>query len=299
MKPSFAIVGCGKVATALGIFLSTKGYPVAGLSSRRLSSAEALARRIGGCTCSDQPREVTSRADIVFITTPDDDIKRTCDRISKLGGFKKDTVVLHCSGALPSTILSSARGCGAFIGSLHPLQSFAADIFETNPFENIIMAAEGDRKAVETTLAISEDLEAICNEINTEDKLLYHAAAVVASNYLVSLIDFSFKLLEKTGIAEKEAAAAIGPLIDGTLANIGKVGIPDALTGPIARGDISTVENHVRAIELKSPAHLALYKTLGLHTITVAKAKGALSPSTVQALEAVLAATGGSKPDGS
>lgn len=292
MKPSFAIVGCGRLAAALGIFLSARGYPPAGLASRRLASARALARRIGNCPCSKHPREMTGGADIVFITTPDDGIKATCDRISKAGGFKKGAVVLHCSGALPSTILSSASECGAVVGSLHPLQSFAADVFETNPFKKIIMAAEGNRRAVETARAIAEDLEARCIEINTEGKLLYHAAAVVASNYLVALIDLSFRLLAKAGLAEAKMPAVLGPLIEGTLANIEKIGIPAALTGPIARGDVNTVESHVRAIESMAPEHLVLFKTLGQHSLTLAKAKGSLTPLTAQALEELLAPSG-------
>jgi predicted short-subunit dehydrogenase-like oxidoreductase (DUF2520 family) len=288
MKPSFAIVGCGKVGTALAIFLTDRGYRAAGLASRSISSAQRVAEIIGANAFTDSPWEVTQEADIVFITTPDGAITDTCKQISQKGGFNKNAIVFHCSGALPSTILESAKNCGAWIASIHPLQSFASAIFQTDPFQNIIIAVEGQKETLKTAQEIVAALGAEYIEIATEGKTLYHAAAVVTSNYLVTLIDIAFKMINKAEISDKRALKVLKPLIAGTLGNIEKVGIPEALTGPIARGDVKTVEDHLKAIESTSPELLKIYKALGLHTVDIATAKGTLNKPSAQTLKSIL-----------
>ena len=288
MKPSFAIVGCGKVGRALGKFLTAAGYRAAGFAGRSLSSARETAKLAQSEHYSDIPWEVTRDADIVFITTPDGAIKGTCDSIARNNGISNNAIVLHCSGALPSTILSAAKFHGAYSGSMHPLQSFASADYEHNPFRGIIIAVEGDQEAVQAAKEIASDLGATAVTLLTEAKTLYHASAVVASNYLVTLLDLAFRLINTAGIAGKDAFKVLKPLIDGTLANIEEVGMPTALTGPIVRGDVETVAKHVKEIGSKNPELLALYKNLGFHTIAIAKAKGTISESVAEQLKKIL-----------
>lgn len=284
MKPSFVIVGCGRVGTALGLFLSRLGYRPAGTASLSLNSAEDLAKKIDTPNFSNRPWDITQGGDIVFITTPDDVIEPVCKEISSAGGFHADNIVVHCSGSLPSTLLNSARASGAKIASMHPLQSFASTRFEKNPFEHIIMSIEGEEEAVEKTEAVARDLGAQPIRILTEAKMLYHASAVVASNYLVSLLDLAFQLIGKAGIEPQKAYEVLSPLIRGTLANVERIGIPKALTGPIARGDVRTVEHHLREIGRQAPDLLPLFIQLGRHTVDVAEAKEELSSDAIEAL---------------
>lgn len=287
MKPAIAIVGCGRVGTALAKFLSEAGYRISGLASKSLSSAKKASDIIGTEHFTRIPWEITKEADIVFLTTPDSAISDICSSITFNAGFKKDSVVLHCSGALPSTILSSAKTCGAFIGSMHPLQSFALTKSNENPFRKIIFSVEGDLHAINIAKKIAVDLGANYIPINTEDKTLYHAAAVVASNYLVTLLSLAFRLIEHAGISGSDAWKVLKPLIEGTLSNIEKAGIPAALTGPIARGDIETVEKHIEEIRKKSPELVDLYNTLGFHTIGIAESKGTLSKKSADILKKI------------
>ena len=289
MKSSFAIVGCGKVGTALGLFLTKRGYPAVGFASRSLSSAKKLADGLRVNCVSKSFWDATQHADIVFITTPDGAIENTCNQISQNSGFKKNAFVFHCSGALPSTILKSASSrCDAFIASMHPLQSYASATFNSNPFQNIIITVEGENEAVKTAEQIVKDLGAKFVKIATDGKILYHAAAVVASNYLITLINLSLTLMNKAEISGKDALHVLQPLIAGTLENIERVGIPEALTGPIARGDIHTVKAHLNALETISPEILKLYKLLGIYTVEIATAKGTLSKLSAQKLKNIL-----------
>lgn len=290
MSCSFAIVGCGKVGKALGKFLQEAGYQAAGVASKSLSSAKAAADLLQIDCCSQVPWEITPSADVVLITTPDGAIAETCRQIAANKGFKAGGVVLHCSGALPSTILSPAGSCGAFTGSMHPLQSFAADEFARSPFHGIIIAVEGEPQALRIAGKMATDLGATSLTIATEAKTLYHAAAVAASNYLVTLLSLAFKLMAEAGISGQDAYNALQPLIHGTLTNVQTVGIPQALTGPIARGDMETVKKHLMEITSRTPEVLDLFKTLSLHTIDIAVAKGTLADADADALRNLLGA---------
>jgi predicted short-subunit dehydrogenase-like oxidoreductase (DUF2520 family) len=285
MKPTVGIVGCGRMGTALATTLSDRGHVIVGLSSLHLSSAQRLAALCGVAEATDRPAEITRKADVVFLSTPDGVIQSVCEAISQQEGFSPSAVVLHCSGAHASTILSSARKCGAFIGSMHPLQSFASVDISQNPFKGIRVAIEGDPEAVSTAAGMARDLEANPLQILTEGKPLYHAAAVVASNFLVTLMGVAFRLIQQAGVPPEEAFAVLKPLIEGTLANIDRVGVHQALTGPVVRGDVQTVQTHIQAICQTMPELLPFYTCLIHHTAGQAGEGGRISAALMKTFQ--------------
>jgi predicted short-subunit dehydrogenase-like oxidoreductase (DUF2520 family) len=289
MKPrTFAIIGCGKVGITLAWHLAHIGYVPDGFASRRSASAHAAAENAGGGRVCRDPWEAAADADAVFITTPDATIGSVAECLAERKGVKRGAVVLHCSGALSSDIIAGVRHCGAHVGSLHPLQSFAAPTFPQNPFRGIIMAGEGDDKALALAREITSGFQAVFLKIETEHKTLYHAAAVMASNYLVTLLAASTQLLEGSGIAPEETLNVLLPLVRGTLNNIEKRGVAGALTGPIARGDVDTVGTHCRKIGQSLPDMLPFYQLLGRYTLPLATAQGALDADRRDALATLL-----------
>lgn len=288
-KKRFAIIGCGKLGTALGAALTRCGYSPCGLASRSTSSAQALADAIGQkVIVSDKPWEATIQADIVFITTPDDHIQSACRSITERDGFQNDSAIFHCSGSLPSTILSEVCRKNVFNGSIHPVQSFSGGHYDSNPFAGITMSVEGDRQAVDTALSIIADLDATALPISTAGKVAYHAAAVVASNYLVAIVELAHTLMGYAAVPPKKAFAVLQPLMLGTLKNIAEKGPVDALTGPISRGDVRTIKSHLDAIGAEDREVLNLYKTLAKRTIGIAALRQELDPKTIQRLMALV-----------
>jgi predicted short-subunit dehydrogenase-like oxidoreductase (DUF2520 family) len=287
-RPSIAVVGCGKLGNPLGFCLKEKGYPIVGLASRRLASTETLAAECGCSTVSERPWEATREADLVFLTVPDDAIEKVCATIAARGGIKANAAVFHCSGSQPSTILAAARQSGGVVASLHPLQSFAGGKYTTNPFAGIVMSVEGDDPACRVGKGIIADLEAHPLEIETDGKVLYHAAAVVASNYLVVLMDIALAMMESAGVARKRAFGILEPLVAGTLANLSEKETRKALTGPVARGDVATVAAHTASLADKLPELLPLYRQLGSHAVGLAKKSGGLDAKTVARLVKLL-----------
>ncbi len=285
MNQSFAIIGAGKVGTALGYLLVRRGYQLTAIYSRSPASAEEACQLIGQGQPSNDVVATAASAQIVFITTPDQAIGPTCDAIAARHGFQKGTLVIHCSGALPSAVLESARTCEAHIASLHPIQSLAEVNQAIKLLPGSYFGFEGDKAAAETARQLVSALEGKWLSIATQDKPLYHAAAVFACNYVVSLLDIGVRLLEAVGISRDDALPALLPLLKGTAANLERLGLPQALTGPIARGDKETVTRHIQALNQKLPQLVELYNQLGKHTIDIGLHKGSLPPAVAQELK--------------
>jgi predicted short-subunit dehydrogenase-like oxidoreductase (DUF2520 family) len=264
-KDAIAILGLGKVGAALGFLLKSSGYNVAAVSDR---SAEALKRgiRYTGGEIYPDPLQAALRAKIIFITTCDDSIKSVCDEISKNGGVAPGKKVVHTSGASGLDLLESARDSGAKVASIHPIQSFAdtAGAIENIPGSTFGITSEEEIK--NWSVQIVKDIGGIPFLVSEKDKPLYHAAACIASNYLVTLMDTALEVYCALGLNPEEATKAFWPLVRGTIKNMERRGITRSLTGPISRGDIETLKKHILALKNGTPKFLNLYCNMGALT---------------------------------
>ncbi len=289
MKPKIVIVGAGKVGTALGVLLRERGYPVVGIASRTLASAEAAARRVDPTPeTSVAPESLTPSGEVVLLTTRDDVIQEVCATIAERDGFRSGQVVLHVSGSVPSDALDAARKVGCAIGSMHPLQSFADVDVAIQRLKGAFFCLEGDARAIEVAKGLAEALGGHVMTIQTEDKPIYHAAAVIASNFFVSIIDMSLRFYEAIGIDRGKGLEALMPLIEGSLANIKALGPVKALTGPIARGDAGVVKKHLEAIGRVLPDLLPTYNALARLNVGVGIRKGTLHEEAAREILALL-----------
>jgi len=197
-------------------------------------------------------------------------------------------MVVHCSGADSTGILEPARKAGAYVGVLHPLQTFAGaeQAMENMPGSTFTLEAEAPLLGILQEMANA--LGGRWIKIKAGDRAVYHAAAVMACNYLVTLVKMATDLWQTFGVPRKEATEALLPLIRGTVHNLETIGLPQCLTGPIARGDSGTIKKHLEALERVSPDTLSSYRELGLKTIPIALAKGRISGRQAEELRAAL-----------
>ena len=277
-------IGAGTAGTALSLKLSDAGYPVVAVSSRSQTSARKLSQAIDGCVPVGSNQEVADAAELVFITTPDDAIASVASQVR----WHKGQSIAHCSGTDSTDILEPARKAGAYVGVFHPLQTFA-DV--TQAIENIpgsTFALEAEEPLLKTLKDMAEAVKGRWIELKASDKVLYHAAAVIACNYLVTLVKSAADLWQSFGVPRHQAIQALLPLIRGTIHNIDTVGIPGCLTGPIARGDTGTIEKHLNALRKTAPDLLSAYRELGLQTIPVALAKGKINRNQADELREIL-----------
>ena len=277
-------IGAGTVGTALAVRLSGKGYPVVAVSSRNQGSAEKLARKIAGCHAFHNNQDVADAAELVFITTPDDAIAPAVSQVRWHAGQS----IVHCSGADSTDILKTAKNSGALVGVLHPLQTFASVEQAIENMPGSTFALEAEEPLLNTLKDMATALGGNWVELKASDKVAYHAAAVIACNYLVTLVKLATDLWQTFAIPPQQATRALLPLLRGTINNIDTVGIPQCLTGPIARGDTGTVKKHLTALHKIAPGLLSTYKELGLQTIPIAMAKGRISRHQAKELQAIL-----------
>jgi predicted short-subunit dehydrogenase-like oxidoreductase (DUF2520 family) len=277
-------IGAGTVGTALAVRLAGKGYRINSVFSRSKSSSLKLIELTGQAAAYDTAQRAVDNADFIFITTPDDVIPEIANSIRWHSG----QYVVHCSGADSLDILESAGIVGANVGSFHPLQTFANVQKAIDNLPGSTFAVEGSGTLLEILKTMSNDLGGNWIKLEAGAKAAYHAAAVMVSNYTVTLVKMAGDLWESFGISREESIHALLPLLKGTLNNIDNLGIPDALTGPVARGDSGTVRMHLETLKNTAPDVLAAYSELGLQTIPVALAKGKISKNQAQEIENLL-----------
>jgi predicted short-subunit dehydrogenase-like oxidoreductase (DUF2520 family) len=277
-------IGAGTVGTALAVLLDRQGYQVVASYDVNRTASENLAHRVKSARVMSGIQEVADSANIIFITTPDAAIAG----VSCQAKWHEDTALIHCSGADSANILEPARKSGAIIGGFHPLQTFAGVDQAIENIPGSTFAIEAEDPLLSTLKTMATKLGGHWIKLKAEDKAAYHAAAVFASNYMVTLVKMAADLWQSFNIPTDQAIRALVPLMRGTLHNIETLGIPQCLTGPIARGDKGTVDKHLKTLHDKAPALLFPYKELGLQTIPIALAKGKIDRKQALDIETVL-----------
>ncbi len=279
-------IGAGTVGTALAVLLSQKGYEFVGASRRGRASAKRADMVVSNLHLLDSNQEVADAAELVFITTPDNTIPTIASQVK----WHRGQGVVHCSGADSLDILEPARKSGALVGGFHPLQTFAGIEQAIENIPGSTFGIEAEEPLLTTLKEMATAMRGRWIKLEAGDKVAYHAAAVFACNYLVTLVKMATDLWQTFNIPTDMATQALLPLIRGTLNNIENIGIPQCLTGPIARGDTGTIDKHLQILREKAPTLLFPYKELGLQTVPVALAKGRIDEKQATELEAILKA---------
>ncbi len=283
-----SIVGAGRMGIALGVALRQAAHHIEVVVTKTTPSARRAAKLIGGGAAAwaesqpnNAPAEMMRRlvqSDLLVISTPDDVLKAVAERLAgiirPLGAdpSKAPRFALHTSGAVSSEVLAPLRALGFSIGSLHPLVSVSDAAADQNPFRGTHFCVEGDRAAVSLARSLVKELGGQPFTISSEAKPLYHAAATVSSGHVTALFDLAIEMLQECGLSKQQARQILAPLLKSTAANLGTQSPAEALTGPFARGDVTTVGKHLAAMKAKKMTEAAdLYAALGLRAVKLAE----------------------------
>lgn len=280
-----AVVGAGRVGTALAVLLGGAGHRIVAASGREDSRARVESWLPGVPYLP--PDEAARAAEVTLLAVPDDVVAGTCDGIAAAGGFVEGAFVAHLSGAAPLLALGPARAAGAHVLSMHPLQT-VPDVesgVERLPGASVAITA-WDEPGFELGERLAADWGGMPFRLDEERKPLYHAAAVFCSNYLVVVEELAELLFRAAGVADPVPAFA--PLAEATLANVVRSGPDAALTGPVARGDAGTVRRNLEAISAHAPEAVSAYVALADAAVHLAVRARRLGPAAVVALREVL-----------
>ncbi|HEY5532336.1 MAG TPA: DUF2520 domain-containing protein [Candidatus Anoxymicrobiaceae bacterium] len=282
-----AIIGSGRVGTAMALLLSERGYDVVCVADPEQQVRTRAAGLSGAEPVADDV-EAARLADIIIITTPDSAIASTCRSIVDSGVEVRGKKFVHMSGALSLTALEPARHAGAQVLSIHPLQTFA-------DMEGAVKALPGSTFGVTCEPSLEgwasvfvSDLEGTMQLIRDEDKVLYHAAAVMASNFLAMMEYAALTIARGLGFSDDAFAEAFAPLYRASVENVARLGPVEALTGPLVRGDAGTIEKHLTALAEFDPGLATLYSRVCLWGLNLVEERGNLDRESIDQMRALL-----------
>lgn len=265
MKIGF--IGAGKIGFSLGKYMKEGGVQVAGYYSRHTDSAKEAARFTDTAYYEDIYMLIKD-SDALFITVPDGSIPQVFDGIKHAVNNK---IICHCSGALTAAEAFAKEEKWGFFGySIHPLFAVSNKYDSYRELPGVFFALEGNKKYLNEMKAMLESLGNPVAVIPAEKKRKYHLAAALASNYVISLVSWSLDLMGECGFTEKEALAALKPILIGNMEHLAECGPVESLTGPVERNDISTIEKHLGQLEEEDRL---LYSLLSKKLLKTAKKK--------------------------
>ena len=277
-KSTIGFVGAGVVGGSLAVALWQHGYPVVAVASRTFSSAQSLASRLAGCIPLASGQEAADASEVVFITTSDDAIEPVASGIS----WRPGQGVVHCSGAASLDVFHQAVRQGAVAGAFHPLQAISSVENGVSSIPGTTFGIEGDGEMraflKDTALAIGGRPVFL----NAEDKPLYHLSGVMMGGLLTTMAAVVAELWEVFGIDRAEGLKALVPMMRQVSYNLESSGLPGAVAGPYARGDVGTVRKHLEALRSRAPHVLPLYRELALAGLPFAIEKGTLKSETAE-----------------
>lgn len=208
------------------------------------------------------------QADLWIVAVPDRAIAEVARQLAAHRPRPAAGVAMHLSGALSSDVMAPLRDVGVAVASGHPLRSFP--VLDHNlAFEGTWCGVEGDDAA----LALIEDsfaaLGGNCFRLDASAKTAYHGAAVLAGNALVGLADAAISSWRAAGLSEHTARAVFADLAGGVVQNVAKHGAPQALSGPLSRGDLETVSTQLAELDARDPGAAAVYRSLSRRVLTL------------------------------
>jgi len=262
-------IGAGKVGCSLGKYLAEQGVNITGYYDRDHKAAQEGAQ-FTGTEAYDEIDRLIGDCDCFFVTVPDGLISSVFEEIRDLD--IKGKYICHCSGSISSReAFAGAEEAGTYAYSVHPLFA-VSDRFETyRELGDAFFTIEGDASHIDDIRRMLEDAGLRVRVIRPEDKAKYHLAAVMISNLVLALVEGGVDKLMECGFEEEDARQALRPLAVGNMEHALEEGVVRALTGPVERGDVRTLEKHLG--QIKDPAERQLYMLLSGRLLHIAKKK--------------------------
>ncbi len=278
-----SVIGAGKVATTLSVMLYRQGCPFNSIISRTKRSASALARKVHAPVASVSLSDIDKQTAVVMIATSDNALQSVVSELSKQS--INPQFIFHVSGTETSDILQPLAQRGTKVFSLHPIQTFAQSLKLTQQIKlmkGVAYGFEGDSKALSFAKGLVKILDGRLLIIPKERKILYHCSCVVASNYTITLLSAVEKLWKSVTACNN--FSALQPLIETSVTNALLHGPAKALTGPIIRDDVATVQKHIQQLSQNMPQFLEMYCCLGSFATTFALQNKKISKITANKL---------------
>lgn len=294
----FAVIGAGRLGASMALAMRAKGADLVAYSCLTADGRDRARRFLGPEATPDLATIAGLRPSVYIITVPDASLSEVAAALAReIRSHEMPSgdapIVLHTSGANSVDELAPCVDAGAAILAFHPLQTFSEPLTGSTRFAGSAIAVTpgpGPRydQARDFGFRLARSLGSQPFLLEDDQKVLYHAAACVASNYLVTLEHCARRIFVQAGMPEDQAVAYFMPLVRGAIENLAMQGPVAALTGPLSRGDSNTIAAHLRDLADKVPDLVPLYRTLGLATLDLVRTRDEVSSKQLADLERIL-----------
>ena len=269
-KFSFYTIGGGRAGASLAYHLLRKGHMLISLVERNPERYQFLKDELGWDFVDTKLDKIKmEKADIFLLTVRDDQIERLANHLSGIELPWEKKIIIHCSGALPSSVLSLIKLKGAVVASVHPVYSFSLDPRKNQHFEKVCFSIEGDDQAYDSLCEIFKTDYNLIFPVNEMEKRAIHLACVFYANFYVALAGQTRQILSLMDWSEKQVFKFLNPLLASSIEQVKETGCNSALTGPIKRGDIETIKNHLDLLSKNHPDLLKHYILMSKHLLKI------------------------------
>lgn len=286
-RPKISIVGAGTVGSALASALHEKGYPIRSIINRTGRKAIALARSVDCTSAGTNIRDLAPDSEVIIIALTEHALIETSRSLAAVKTLKfKKLLVVHTSGVFPSSVLSPVARKGAQVAALHPIQTFPAGSTLAqlrSRVRGIYFGTDGDAAALRALDEIVMALQGRTILVQPELRPLYHSLCVFASGYMAVLLG-AINDLSRSLDLHAPWTAVFGPLMTAATENTIKSSAGAAMTGPIVRGDMETIDAHLAALSERAPHLLPLYTIMGIESARIVRSAGRITPSAYEEL---------------
>ena len=290
MNDRVFLIGCGAVGASLAGAISRTDLRISGVFDLREDRCAKLALQIGGSAHFGALPGITAHARIVIVAVPDGSIGDVAARAAADGICSRDQVWLHCSGLNGADVLAPLDDLVAGTGTLHPALVFSPGTVREIP-PGTYFAVDGNDRAVAVAQELAGLLRGSSVIVPAGARPGYHAAMVIASNYVVTLLAEAKKILEARGMDADVAQSLLTSLTSSAVEAASTRGIEACLSGPVRRGDTDAIGRHIDALS-SLPKAEDLYRFLGARTIDLVRSLDEIDPEKIREMENKL----GSKP---
>jgi len=286
-KETCAIIGCGRVGRALAIALKNAGYSISVMKDQN-KKVLTFIKKLFPKTLVTSDYKNWPDFDVLIIAVNDDIIESISDELANENIQLNKRVVAHTSGVKTSNILNSLNKNNAYLASMHPVQTFSGAQSDVNKLHNSYFALDGNEKAIKVLNKILEDIGGKSFTIPAEFKPYHHLACVLSSNYITTLMNLAMDLFEPLEIPRNQIKSILLPLMKNAVENMSDQSVASALTGPIVRGDVKTIQEHLNLLKRQKVSWFSTYINLGIETVKLARLQPGISENKLDAIESLL-----------
>ena len=285
--PTLSVIGCGRLGKAITrLFNEHQVFQVVDILNRSMSSSEQAVKFVGAGRPIESISELRD-VEVVFIAAADASIQTVAESLAS-ASFYENTIVFHASGALSYHVLDSLAVQGALTASVHPMVTFSDPQLATQAVVGSYCAVEGHPDARQLLSRAFQKIGSNPFDLGDVSKAEYHTAAVFVSNYVTTVIHTGIDLFMRVGLEREHLLKALQPAITSIMTSLFNEGSVESLTGPISRGDVNVIEQHLNALKFNAPEKLELYRQLAQATVPISREKGLATSESLDRIEQLL-----------